>query len=330
MATDARPAGPAGPALPAARRFAAVRLVLAVVVVVAIAATAAAVNGLRSAPAGAKVVPVAHGSGELRVMVVGDSMAGTLGVGLARAAPEAGVTLINAATEGCGVSIAWDSGWASSIWKPGPPAYPCQNAQQLTAYWRAELQRYRPDVVLYANRMDTISQQVVPGSSDRMTSVLDPPFRAYLRNAFDQAVPVLTSTGAHLILSTSAPTKIGLKGSEYDNPLRARIYDAILRDVASRSGGQVSVFDLGRFFSGGAPVPTFTLLSPTGIQWRCRDGLHFNTAGGVIVAPALFTAAWRAVGGAAFSGERPPVPAAVADQPWRPYEAQKTVMGCGA
>lgn len=307
------------------------RIVAAMAAIVAVVAAAITINGSRNAPKQARIIPIQHASRLLRVLLVGDSMAGTLGVGLAKSAPSSGVTLIDAARGGCAVAIAWDGGWASSFINPVPPIYPCQNAQQLTTAWQKLLRQYQPDVVVYVNRMDTISQEVVPGSTQRMTSVLDPGFQTYLTNAMTQAVAVLASTGAHVILTTSAPTKIGLQGNRYDDPKRWAVYDSILRTVADRSGGRASIFDLGRFFGGDGSVPVFQLDSPSGIQWRCRDGLHFTEAGGVLVAPALFAMAWSLGAQVSPSAQsRPPVPATVANQPWAPYAAEKVVMGCGS
>lgn len=310
-------------------RSAVLRIMVAMAAVIATLATAITITTVGTPPKRASVIPIAHGSRLLRVLLVGDSMAGTLGVGLAKSAPASGVTLINAATVGCGVAIAWDGGWASSVFIPGPPAPPCRSASELTTAWRGLLQRYQPDVVIYANRMDTISQEVVPGSSDRMKSLLDPGFQSYLQDAMTQAVSVLASTGAHVILTTAAPTKFGLTGGPYDDPHRWTIYDSILRSVAARSSGQVSIFDLGRFFGGDGPVPVFHLTNATGVRWRCTDGLHFTEAGGVLAAPAIFGMAWGLVGEGTHAVKAgPPVPKSVANQPWGPFAAQSAVMGC--
>jgi hypothetical protein len=304
---------------------------VAITAVAAILVGSVLVSATRGATRQPQVVQLHHMGRNLRVLLVGDSMAGTLGVGLAQAAPAAGVTLINAATEGCGVAIGWDGGWASSILIPGPPAYPCQSSGQLTGYWKALLDRYRPNTVIYVDRMDTIGQEVVPGSTGQMTSVLDPSFRGYLRRAMDQAVHVLASTGAHVILTTSVPTKIGLAGNQYDNPVRWDLYDGLVRDVAALSAGTVSVFDLGRFFGGAGPQPAFSLSDPSGTQWRCRDGLHFTPAAGVLAAPSLYGLAWAASPSpSSVPSGALAVPASVANKAWPPFEAQRIAMGCGA
>jgi hypothetical protein len=307
------------------------RILIAMAIVASLSITALALNATRSYPIQPPIVSLQHGHRQLRILLVGDSMAGTLGLGLAAAAPSSGVTLINAALVGCGVSIAWDDGWASSVWVPGPPNFPCQSPKQLTTYWKSFLRRYRPAVVIYVNRMDTISQEVNPGSTQRMTSVLNRQFQAYLTSAMTKAVGVLSSYGAHVILTTSAPTKIGLVGNQYDNPRRWLIYDKILRSVASRSNGRVSIFDLGRFFGGNGSDPKFSLIAPSGVQWRCADGIHFSVAGGILVAPSLLKLAWKVAPPADLSASMArAVPPSVANRPWPPYAAQQSTMGCPA
>jgi hypothetical protein len=318
----------------------AVRILLVMVLIMSVAISAVVIEAAGRHPARVPVLgTVVPGQRPIRVLLVGDSMAGTLGVGLAEAASAAGVTLINAATTGCGVAIAWDGGWASSILTPGPPTEPCQSAGQLTAYWEGLLDRYGPDAVVYVNRMDTVSQEVTPGSSARMTSLLDPRFQVYLARALNQAVDVLASTGARVILATSVPTSIGLKGNANDDPLRWSVYDSLLRSVAAGSSTRAAVFDLGRYFGGAGPAPKFELRSPNGVQWRCRDGLHFTAAGGVMVASDLFRTARQAVASKPKPGAGPtsapppspgPVPATIANQPWGPFQAQKVAMGCVA
>jgi hypothetical protein len=75
--------------------------------VASLVAAAVLLEEARRAPKETAVVPADHGYRRLRVLLVGDSMAGTLGVGLARAAAASGITLINAALGGCAVSVAW-------------------------------------------------------------------------------------------------------------------------------------------------------------------------------------------------------------------------------
>jgi SGNH domain (fused to AT3 domains) len=307
---------------PRSTGLAATRLLVAMSLVGSLAAAALLVNHTRRPPNQAGVVSVEHVSRPLRILLVGDSMAGTLGVGLAKAAPASGITLIDAALGGCAVADAWDSGAPVDITVPVRPGPPCQNATQLAAYWEHLLRLYRPQVVIYVSRVDTIPEQINSGSTRKLASLLDASFQAYFLAAMTQAIGVLSSTGAHVILTTSAPTKM-------DDPRRWTIYDSIVESVAARSLGRATVFDLGRFFEGNAADPIFKPRSPSGIDWRCTDGIHFTEAGGALVAPSLFGLAWRIWTPQDTSGD-PAVPPSVANQPWAPFAAHAAVIGCRA
>ena len=269
-----------------------------------------------------------HEGRPLRILIVGDSAAGTLGVGLAKAAKDANVEVINAASVGCSVSIGWDGAWASSIYIPSAPSPPCQSKEQLSSYWKSYLKRYQPDVVVYASRMDTVDQELRPNSST-MTGILDASFDSYLERSLTEAVDVLSSTGAHVILTTPAPTKIDLVGNVNDDPARDLRDAAIVHRVAAQSQGRASVFDLLGYFGSNSMPPAFELMSPSGIQWRCDDGIHFSPAGGILVAPSIFDAAWQAAADRLSTiASLPPAPSSMINQPWAPYAAQRSTMGC--
>jgi SGNH domain (fused to AT3 domains) len=298
------------------------------VLVLAIVGTAWIVHRVEPQRASASIHGVHHTGRPLRVLLVGDSMAGTLGLGLAVAAPAMHVDLINAADVGCSVAIAYDGAWASSIWVPAAPNPPCQSKQQFRAFWKGLLVRYSPDVVIYLSRMDTVDQEIRPGQP-ALTSVLDASFDAYLTSSIRDSVALLSSTGAHVILGTSPPTLFNLQGNAYDNPLRWARYEKTLDDVAATSHGNVSVFNFTTFFGGKRAVPLFQLDSSSGIRWRCGDGIHFTKAGGILVAPSLFGSAW-AVGGPrrAEVPTLPPISKDVVNQPWPPFAGQAATMRC--
>jgi hypothetical protein len=183
--------------------------------------------------------------------------------------------------------------------------------------------------VVYAARVDTIDQRLPPSAGARTTSILDPSFQEYLTTAMTDAVAVLSSTGARVVLTTSLPTATALQGNANDDPTRWAAYARVVRSVAARSQGRAVVFDLGRFFGGDGPVPVFHLRSPAGVQWRCGDGIHVAAAGGRLAAPALFQMA-RATAGPLHP--LPPAPAAavkaVANQVWPTYASYRQVMLC--
>jgi hypothetical protein len=308
--------------------------------VAATLAAAFSISTLSATPALPRIKGSAHAGPPLRVLLVGDSLAGTLGVGLASAAHESNVALFNAAKVGCSVAIAWNQAWASTVGIPGPPAPPCQSQSQLSGYWEDLLRRDRPDVVIYASHMDTIEQETSPGSST-MISVADPGFAARLTQSLQEAVSVLHSTGASVIVTNSAPTKTNLVGNANDDPANLMAYDEVVHEVAASSGGVATAFDLAGSLGGPGTPPSFSLTSPTGIEWRCLDGIHVSQAGGELVAPALFQLAWRVAppdhgptldqGPALDHGlelDRAEARLSDANQPWPPYLLERHAMGC--
>jgi len=304
------------------------RLGGAFTLVAATLAAAFSINVLSAAPAQPTLKGSPHAGRPLRVLLVGDSLAGTLGVGLASAARASNVELVNAAMVGCSVAIAWNQGWASTVGVPGPPAYPCQSRDQLTTYWVGLLRSDRPDVVIYASHMDTVEQESSPGSST-MISVADPSFAGRLTQSLSEAVSVLHSTGASVIVTNSAPTKTNLVGNANDAPASLAAYGVVVNEVAASSRGAATAFDLAGILGGPGSPPSFSLASPAGVEWRCLDGIHVSQAGGELVAPALFLLAWQ-VSLVAHGPplERPAPPLREVNQPWAPYLAQRHAMGC--
>jgi hypothetical protein len=103
----------------------------------------------------------------------------------------------------------------------------------------------------------------------------------------------------------------------------------MLDRVANQSAGKATVIDLTRFFGGTAPVPKFQLYSPTGVQWRCGDGIHFDTAGGEFFAPNLYNLSWQLAGPRmATTQSEPPLPTSVVNQTWPSYVKNAAVMSC--
>ena len=103
----------------------------------------------------------------------------------------------------------------------------------------------------------------------RWTHIGEPAYDAHLADRLDRGVAALASRGAHVVLLT-APYYDGLErpdGGRWPEDDRSRVdrFNRILRDVAARHGGQVTVIDLGRMLSPRRPVCR---------QHRRREGAH--------------------------------------------------------
>ena len=313
---------------PMARRSPTIRMAGAFVLVGVLLVTALWVNASKTAAPHATIRGTKHPGRPLRVLMVGDSLSGTLGVGLAEAAKASNIELTNAARPACSVEDAFEGTWSSTLFIPGPAAHPCESKGQLEGFWRKELRRFQPDVVIYASRMDLINQYR-PHATGPAFSIADPSHRGAFTADLVEATKLLSSTGALVILTNSAPTKSNLVGSPQDDPARLVVYNEIVKEVAARSQGRAVAFNLAGAVGGPGEPPSFTLTSPAGIQWRCSDGIHIAPAGGIIVAPKIFSLAWK-LGRHRVETVKPttqPEPSQI-NQPWQYFGPAQTRMGC--
>lgn len=252
----------------------------------------------------------------LKVLLVGDSAAGSLGVGLGTAAPRYGVQLMNQGHPGCSVSL---TGQDKVLWYTVPPGQPCstQDPNALLNEWKRLVDHYNPDVVVYLARSDLLDQQV----AGHWEHVGQPAFDTYLRWRLSEAVAVLSSRGASVVLMTEPYYEAGNSPADSwpeDDPSRVLAADRIIREVgahfgarAPRSGSlvaestgpvkpgsvagktvadaqaalpQVAVFNLGAMISPGNQFVD----DVNGVPTRCTDGVHFTEPGGELVARQLF------------------------------------------
>ena len=155
-------------------------------------------------------------------------------------------------------------------------------------------------------------------SGGQWQNIGEPGFDGYLASRYRQAVAVLGSKGASVVLLTSPYYDSGTSpaGTPWpeDAPARVTLDNATMREVASSTpsgsdGSRVYVFDLNALVSPG------NKFSPTvdQINVRCNDGVHFTRSGGIYVgqrlAPELATlgqAHATAAPGGAWAGPLPP------------------------
>jgi peptidoglycan/LPS O-acetylase OafA/YrhL len=243
-------------------------------------------SGLAAVPglAAVSAMPGLHGlrptGPPVRVMFVGDSMAGSLGASLAAEAPDYGISIINEGHPGCAVTT--DSEFQFLLYD-NPPGAPCAVGQPnaLLTQWRTWVDQYRPDVVVYLGRVDLMNQQY----NGNWTSIGNPAFDAFLQSQLNQGIAILGSRGAKVVLMTSPYyDSSGVLGSvPEDAPGRVQLDDSILTQVASANPG-VTLFPLGALVT---PDGQYTQ-TLDGVNVRCQDGVHFSPQAGAVIAPELF------------------------------------------
>jgi hypothetical protein len=206
-------------------------------------------------------------TGATRVLLVGDSVADSLAVGLFAQEGTHGFVLQNQAAHGCGMrqgEILTGGGFL--------PRDDCASVPEL---WQQEVDQFRPEVVvLLISAWDGFTYfkdgRSVPASS----SEAEEEFTAGLERAFD----ILSSRGARLVLLTTPyivhPT---LDDGAIDrlNELGAQ--------AAERSSADVTVIDLNEHLS---PDGTYTP-DLDGVRVRSNDDLHFSEEGAVVVSAWL-------------------------------------------
>ncbi len=264
-------------------------------------------------PAGASATPnptpTTSPSKPVKVLLVGDSLAGSLGVGLALDARQYGVQVVNEGIPSCSASM---QGEIQVLWYTVLPGAPCDvggNPDSLFTTWRQWIDAYNPDVVVYLARGETFNQEV----GGAWQNLGEPAFDSYVSSRFNSAAEALGSRGAAVVFLTVPYVDSGVSGAgtpwPEENPLRVQIDNAIMRGVAAASGGKVYVFDLNALVSPGGQY------SPTvgSVNVRCSDGVHFSQSGGIFVgmelAPelaALGQAHAQSSPGGAWSGPLPP------------------------
>jgi len=277
-----RSARAAGPAL------AAVAVTVAVVVAgtsgEATAASPGGGAGLVGAPATAAEWQAVHltsfaGShGRVKVLVVGDSLALTVAVGMAPYARSYGIDLGGRSHTGCGVAI------ALPLADHGAVGDPFGNCPTWPTWWADDVAELHPEVVGLVTGFWEVVDRWYQG---RWQHLGDPAFDAYETAQLERAVTILSSGGAKVALFTAPYFRTGEQpdGAPWPQDATARVdrLNQLLAEVAARHPGTVTL------------VPLHALLDPGGrFTWtiggevvRQGDGVHTTLAGGAYLAPRI-------------------------------------------
>jgi len=246
-------------------------------------------------------IPAALATAPVRVMLVGDSVAITLGRGLLYHETGSHITLANQGIVGCGV-VQGTKAWApengqQQAYDVGWPCWlgPKHGFVPWPEAWRHWLREIRPNlVVLLAGRWEVVDR-VYQG---RRTNILHPVFAAYVKRMLERAVTIGTSGGAHMVLMTSPCFSEGEQpdGTPFpeDNVRRVQEYNRLVREVGAEFPATVTVQDLyAMTCPGGKFTPTLA-----GVQLRSPDGVHFAPGAGIgadLLAPRILPL-WEQLG----------------------------------
>jgi peptidoglycan/LPS O-acetylase OafA/YrhL len=251
---------------------------------------------------------VAPGTPPVSVLVFGDSVALTLGVGLANSADQSkyGYDLYDKAILGCGVVMgpavelmgARDSTAMACNGTPFVPGSPLDK-QPWPYQWLGYMAQAHPNVVvLLAGRWEVVDREY----QGKWTNILNPTFAAYVKHQLELSSQLVVASGARLVFLTAPCTDEGEQpdGAPWpeDNPARNAVYNTLVKEVAAEHPQTDSVVDLGALTCPGGKF-TSTL---DGVVIRQTDGVHFTVQGGELLAPLIMPAI-VAAGRAQMAGE---------------------------
>ncbi len=219
------------------------------------------------------------------VVLVGDSLAASLGPGLDDAMAARGVRFETAATPGCsmlrGVTVAANG-------HPYPWSRPC--AKAIPPALRTVVDTApRPDLVLWLSTWDAVDREL----GGRRVELGSPAGRMVLSREVKRTAALLTARGARLVILTVPHPVAGsvavLPG--LDEAARVRALNRLYQRSGPTADGRVSIFDLSSIVCPGSRCPRRV----QGVELR-PDGAHFGTRGSSYVgrqlADAILTC-WR-------------------------------------
>ena len=215
----------------------------------------------------------AFGRDPVRLLMVGDSIAMTLGVGL-RIGSRAryGVTILNHTTLGCDLDPGLDVR-LSGVVAPATPG--CRGWAGL---WSSLVDQTRPQVAALGLGRWEVADHLYDG---RWVHVGEPVWDAHLETDLKQAIAILGEFGARVVLFTMPyvdPSDRQPDGQPWSEnaPARARAYNALVERVARSEASQVSVIDLNKMLD---PDGAYAR-RVDGVDVRWADGVHVSRAGG--------------------------------------------------
>jgi peptidoglycan/LPS O-acetylase OafA/YrhL len=247
----------------------------ATVIVIAACTVPAPLPQVTAAPAHAVAHPSAAPSlhGPLRVDVFGDSISLNLMYFMPR---QPGIQFTDHSVLGCGIANGGPYRVEGQQWPDNPL---CDSWPQR---WLPQLRADHPDeVLLLVGRWETMDHYY----QGQWQHLGDPAYDLHLAVLLGEAITLLGSTGAHVIVATEPYNRGGEQpdGALYpeDDPIRVTLWNRLVRIVAAEHPG-TRVLDLGRKL---CPAGAFTW-TVDGVQVR-SDGVHLTPQGVRWLAPWL-------------------------------------------
>jgi peptidoglycan/LPS O-acetylase OafA/YrhL len=217
-----------------------------------------------------------------RVLVLGDSVALTAGMGFGQVEPVWGLSVLDKGGLGCGFLPGTNEEmdhygrWSTEKAK---------TCREWRSGWSSDVDTFQPDVVvLLFGPWDTLDLKV----GDSLLEVGSPEWQAYAMEQLSHTVDVVSARGAKVMLLTSpcfSPRNLGIDAPAYVrlNPERVDELNDLYWEFARQHADQVVIVDLNRF---ACPEGDYTDVVIDGVHLR-EDGVHFTPEGSELVAQWL-------------------------------------------
>jgi len=232
------------------------------------------------------VVTTAPGSVALptqRVLLLGDSVAASLGDALTAAAADDGVTLRTIARLGCGMTtgITLNEDGSRIAWSPD-----C--ASSTVDYQTGAIDEVAPDTVMWLSTWE-LADYEVDGKRLRFgTAAWD----EWLLGEMERVRQLATGRGARFVLVNNPPVAPNpLREVTADMLSRNEHLNALMQTFAARHPGDTAVLDLSSIVCpNGATLARPCPTTQDGIVLRPKDGGHFEADGAAWTAPRALDA----------------------------------------
>ncbi|HVC68485.1 MAG TPA: SGNH hydrolase domain-containing protein, partial [Acidimicrobiales bacterium] len=215
----------------------------------------------------------------VRFLLLGDSVAITLSVGLAAGSVHTyGVQVIDQGVFGCDYD-------AAPAYSQGQLVTPFTTCLQWRTLYAGDVARTRPDVVGLLLGRWSLTDRVVDG---RIVHVGEPAWDAHLVAEYTDVVRSLASRNVRVVLFTVpyfSPPQTAPDGALFpeDRPSRVVAFNRDLARVAAAAGGAVTLVDLNAMLSPHGRFQTVV----DGVVARWPDGIHVTPAGGQWLQPRI-------------------------------------------
>jgi hypothetical protein len=222
-----------------------------------------------------------------RFVLIGDSLAHSLGDGLQTEAARRGITVYGVTRSGCGLVSAVPSNASGQVtlpWAQGCADGAAQYENDLVA-------KYQPQVVLWLSSWEA-GDHLFSGVYQKFGT---PAGDVAMLREFEAARQRLTADGAVLVMLTVPGIAVNSDRRVGGDPALDKAFrhlTKLMRTFAAQHPDSVRVADLARIVCpSGSPCPEFV----DGVRLRPTDGAHYTGAGPAWVAPRLLDAVTKAL-----------------------------------